>query len=71
MPPQYTAGQRVRLIRTGELGTILTGHQQTGLCVPEKLPRIQVHWDRGSTRWPLVQVIEPADTPSPRGASCT
>lgn len=58
---KYKARQRVRLIRTGKLGTIVTGEQRTGLSFPEEEERIEVLWDGNydRTRWPLVSVIEP------------
>lgn len=58
---EYKAKQRVRLIRTGDLGTIVTGEQKTGLSFPEEEHRIEVLWDKDydRTRWPLVSVIEP------------
>ena len=58
---EYKAGQRVRLIRTGELGKVVTGEKRTGLSFPEEEERIQILWDSNydHTRWPLVAVIEP------------
>lgn len=57
------AGRRVTLkkgARIGRTGIIATGVIDTSQF-PEGEPRIEVRWDDGITRWPLVSIIEPMD----------